>query len=247
MAELVSLIKLENLVKTYRIGSDEVAVLRELSLEVQNGEYLALMGSSGSGKSTLMNILGCLDRPTAGRYLLDGQDISTASTDGRARLRSEKFGFVFQSFHLLSRTSAVENVMMPLNYLQAFVPDDEARARATELLIRVGLKDRLDHVPSQLSGGQQQRVAIARALINNPKVLLADEPTGNLDSKSTGEILSMFAELHERDGITIIIVTHEPDVARHSKRIVSIRDGKIESDIFNNIASPFASAGVTPR
>lgn len=226
----MSLIALENIVKTYQVGGEPVPVLRDISMQIKKGEYVALMGASGSGKSTLMNILGCLDRPTSGRYLLDGKDISKVSTDDRAKVRNEKIGFVFQSFNLLARTSALDNVTMPLTYAHDLVSSKEARARAVELLTRVGLASRLDHVPSQLSGGQQQRVAIARALINRPSILLADEPTGNLDSKTTVEVLDMFSQLHERDGITIVLVTHEADVALHAKRVVKMKDGKIESD-----------------
>ncbi|MBN8549098.1 MAG: ABC transporter ATP-binding protein [Deltaproteobacteria bacterium] len=227
----MALIRLDRIVKTYSLGSEGVQVLRGISLEIAAGEYVALMGASGSGKSTLMNILGFLDRPTSGSYFLEGRDMAEASKDEHARLRNEKIGFVFQSFNLLPRTSALDNVMMPLTYCRQLIPDHEAKRRAMELLTRVGLADRMEHVPSQLSGGQQQRVAIARALINNPTLLLADEPTGNLDSKTTVEVLDMFKTLHERDGITIVLVTHEPEVALQAKRIVKLKDGRIESDV----------------
>src|SRR5215470_18083366 len=193
----MSIIKLENVYKTYHLGEMDVPVLKGVSLEIARGEMVALMGASGSGKSTLMNILGCLDRPSAGHYWLDGDDVSRLSADGRAMVRNRKIGFVFQSFNLLARTSALENVMMPLSYTAQHLSDKEARKRARALLERVGLADRLDHEPSQLSGGQQQRVAIARALVNRPPLLLADEPTGNLDSKTSVEILEMFRELNE--------------------------------------------------
>jgi len=219
-------IELHNIEKTYHIGDIAVPVLKGVSLTVARGEMLALMGVSGSGKSTLMNILGCLDRPTAGEYWLDGREVSRLSADQRAMVRNRKLGFVFQNFNLLPRTSALENVAMPLTYTSN-LSDHEARHRAQEVLVRVGLADRLDHEPSQLSGGQQQRVAIARALVNHPPLLFADEPTGNLDSHTSEEILRMFVQLNEADGITIIMVTHDSDVARHARRIIHIHDGVI--------------------
>jgi ABC-type lipoprotein export system ATPase subunit len=219
-------IELQDIYKTYYIGDIAVPVLKGVSLAVGRGEMVALMGASGSGKSTLMNILGCLDRPNAGRYWLDGQEVSRLSGDQRAMVRNRKLGFVFQNFNLLPRTSALENVAMPLTYTSD-LSERRAWQRAREMLVRVGLEDRLDHEPSQLSGGQQQRVAIARALVNHPPLLFADEPTGNLDSRTSEEILRMFKQLNEADGITIIMVTHEADVARHAGRIIHIHDGMI--------------------
>src|SRR5437870_314613 len=211
-----SLVKLIDVHKIYRTGEMEVPAVCGVSLEIKRGEFVALMGASGSGKSTLMNILGCLDRPSSGRYWLDGEEVSKLSADGRAMVRNRKIGFVFQSFNLLARTSALENVAMPLAYTATNLSDREARKRAQAVLERVGLGDRLDHHPSQLSGGQQQRVAIARSLVNRPPVLFADEPTGNLDSRTSVEILRMFQQLNAEEGITIILVTHDPNVARHA-------------------------------
>ena len=221
------LIELQDLCKTYHLGELDVPVLKGISLNVDAGELLALMGASGSGKSTLMNILGCLDHPSSGQYHLDGEEISTLSADGRALLRNHKIGFVFQNFNLLPRTTALDNVLMPLSYTHETVSDREARHRAVELLERVGLADRLHHEPSQLSGGQQQRVAIARALINRPRLLFADEPTGNLDSHTSQEILQMFQQLNRAEGITIILVTHDPGIAKFARRTVRISDGRI--------------------
>jgi ABC-type lipoprotein export system ATPase subunit len=226
----MALIELRNIYKTYHIGDLDIPVLRGVSLTVDRGELVALMGTSGSGKSTLMNILGCLDRPTSGEYWLDGQEVSKFSTDQRALVRNRTVGFVFQNFNLLPRTSAIENVMMPLSYATENLSEREARRRSAELLDRVGLGDRLDHLPSQLSGGQQQRVAIARALVNRPALLFADEPTGNLDSHTSEEVLAMFEQLNQADGITIVLVTHDAGVARHARRIIRILDGVIEDD-----------------
>ncbi|MEW6260261.1 MAG: ABC transporter ATP-binding protein [Thermodesulfobacteriota bacterium] len=219
------LIRLEDICKTYHLGEIDVPVLKGVSLTIDTGEFVALMGSSGSGKSTLMNILGCLDRPSSGAYWFEGRNVVQLTVDERAYLRNAKMGFVFQSFNLLPRASALENVMMPLGYAATVVSDKEARLRATEMLERVGLAERLHHEPSQLSGGQQQRVAIARALINRPPVLFADEPTGNLDSRTSCEVLEMFRNLNQQDGITVILVTHDPDVARYADRLIRIADG----------------------
>ncbi len=223
----MELIKLQDVHKTYHLGEIDVPVLKGISLEIDRGELVALMGASGSGKSTLMNILGCLDRPTAGEYWLDGEEVGHLSADARALVRNRKIGFVFQSFNLLPRMSALENVMMPLSYSTEYVSDRAARQRAAELLNRVGLADRMHHEPSQLSGGQQQRVAIARALVSRPPVLFADEPTGNLDSRTSREVLEMFQRLNQEEGITIVLVTHDAAVARHALRVIRIHDGVI--------------------
>jgi ABC-type lipoprotein export system ATPase subunit len=223
----MDLIELRDIHKTYYLGEVDVPVLRGISLSVAQGELVALMGASGSGKSTLMNILGCLDHPTTGEYWLDGEEISGLSAKQRARVRKRMIGFVFQTFNLLPRTSALENVMVPLAYVED-ITERQMRQRATALLQKVGLAERLEHQPSQLSGGQQQRVAIARALVNQPRILLADEPTGNLDSRTSEEILQMFQALNRSEGLTILLVTHDPGVANHAQRIVHIRDGLIE-------------------
>jgi ABC-type lipoprotein export system ATPase subunit len=224
----MALLDLRGVRKTYHLGEVDLPVLKGVSMEIGSGELVALMGASGSGKSTLMNILGCLDHPTAGEYWLDGQEISGASSDERARLRNRLIGFVFQNFNLLARTTALENVIMPLSYSAEHLAEKEMRDRATHLLGKVGLAERLDHQPSQLSGGQQQRVAIARSLVNRPRLLLADEPTGNLDSQTSEEILQMFRDLNRTEGLTIILVTHDPTVAEHAQRVIRIRDGLIE-------------------
>ena len=221
-------IRLENVHKTYDLGEIQVQALRGVSLEVREGEFVAVMGPSGSGKSTVMNILGCLDRPTRGRYYLDGIDVSGMSKTELARIRNRKLGLVFQQFNLLSRTSALENVELPTVY--AGVGPEERAKRAMESLTRVGLADRAGHHPSQLSGGQQQRVAIARALVNRPAILLADEPTGNLDSRTSVEIMQILQTLNEEQGLTIVIVTHEHDIAQYATRALEFRDGKLRRD-----------------
>ncbi|EGR1071698.1 ABC transporter ATP-binding protein [Vibrio cholerae] len=221
------LVELQQICKHYTSGQNVVKALDGVDLTIRHGEFLAILGPSGSGKSTLMNVLGCLDKPTAGRYQLDGHPVDSLSTRQLAAIRNQKIGFVFQSFNLLEYASALDNVALPLVY--AGVKAKDRRRRATELLTRVGLADRLDHKPNQLSGGQKQRVAIARALINQPQILLADEPTGALDSKSGAEIEALFNELH-REGRTIIVVTHDNELAKRTKRIVTIRDGQVISD-----------------
>jgi len=224
-----AVIKLADIHKIYRTGEVDVHAVRGVSLDIQPGEFVAIMGSSGSGKSTLMNMIGCLDRPTSGNYFLDGLDVSTLDRDARAKIRNDKIGFVFQGFNLLSRTTALENVEMPMLYNSKRVTSAEQKERAQKSLELVGLAQRADHKPNQLSGGQQQRVAIARALVNQPSLLLADEPTGNLDSQTSIEIMGVFQKLNDA-GITIIMVTHELDVARYTKRMIILRDGKILTD-----------------
>jgi putative ABC transport system ATP-binding protein len=221
-------IRLENVYKTYDLGEIQVQALRGISLEVRQGEFVAVMGPSGSGKSTVMNILGCLDRPTRGHYYLDGVDVSGMSKTELARIRNRKLGFVFQQFNLLSRTSALENVELPTVY--AGIGPEERTKRAMESLTRVGLADRAGHHPSQLSGGQQQRVAIARGLVNRPAILLADEPTGNLDSRTSVEIMQILQILNDEQGLTIVLVTHEHDIAQFAKRTLEFRDGKLRRD-----------------
>jgi ABC-type lipoprotein export system ATPase subunit len=242
----MELIELKNIHKTYQMGEISVPVLKGISLKVAQGELVALMGASGSGKSTLMHLLGCLDRPTSGEYWLEGEEVSRLSADERALLRNRKIGFVFQSFNLLPRTSALDNAAMPLSYTADHLSERESRRRAAEMLERVGLKDRLDHEPSRLSGGEQQRVAIARALINRPPLLFADEPTGNLDSRTSVEVLRMFQQLNEEDGITIILVTHDANVGRHAKRLIHMQDGLIVDGAFSSKVEPSPAEALTP-
>src|SRR5229473_499894 len=243
----MDLIQLEDIHKTYHLGELDVPVLKGITMTIERGELVALMGVSGSGKTTLMNLLGCLDRPTSGRYWLDDQEISELSGDGRALVRNKKIGFVFQNFNLLPRTSALEQVMMPLSYTAEELPETEWRKRAKALLERVGLGHRLDHEPSQLSGGQQQRVAIARALVNNPPLVFADEPTGNLDSKTSKEILQMFQRLCADEGITVVLVTHDAGVAHYAQRVIRIRDGLIEDGAYDlNSPAERYGAGAAP-
>jgi putative ABC transport system ATP-binding protein len=222
-------IDIQGLTKVYHLGEVDVRALDGVDVAVDEGEFIAIMGPSGSGKSTLMNIIGCLDRPTAGSYVLDGADVSALSRDDRAIIRNAKIGFVFQSFNLLARTSAQENVELPLLYGDLALSRTERHGAARESLRRVGLAGREGHYPSQLSGGQQQRVAIARALVTDPAILLADEPTGNLDSRTSVEIMGIFQELND-DGKTVVLITHEPDIAQYAKRVVHVRDGQIEKD-----------------
>ena len=227
--EAAPVIQLDHIHKTYTMGDVEVHALRGVSLTIRQGEFVAIMGASGSGKSTTMNIIGCLDRPTRGTYILDGEDVSQMSKDERADIRCQKIGFVFQGFNLLSRTSAIENVELPMLYGTP-IPAKERRRRAAAALDAVGLGARRDHHPNQLSGGQQQRVAIARALVNNPSLLLADEPTGNLDSRTSIEVMGIFQRLNIERHITIVLVTHEPDIAEYATRIIGFRDGRVRLD-----------------
>jgi putative ABC transport system ATP-binding protein len=222
------MIQVRDLCKTYRMGDIDVPALRGISFGIRRGEFVAIMGPSGSGKSTLMNLIGCLDTPTSGQYILDGLPVDQLDRNLLASVRNRKIGFVFQQFNLLPRQTALENVALPLVYLGG-VPAEERRARGQEMLDLVGLGDRMHHRPKELSGGQQQRVAIARALITKPALLLADEPTGNLDSRSSEEIIALFEQLNQQQ-ITIVLVTHEPDIARHARRVISVRDGLLDSD-----------------
>jgi len=226
--EVAPVIELDHIHKTYSMGDVDVHALRSISLTIGRGEFVAIMGTSGSGKSTTMNIIGCLDRPTRGTYILDGQDVSQMSKDERADVRCQKIGFVFQGFNLLSRTSALENVELPMLY--ASVDAADRHRRATEALLSVGLAGREQNHPNQLSGGQQQRVAVARALVNNPALILADEPTGNLDSRTSVEVMEIFQRLNREKGITLVLVTHEADIAQYAQRIVVFKDGKIKRD-----------------
>ncbi|MGM0934906.1 MAG: ABC transporter ATP-binding protein [Bacteroidota bacterium] len=221
-------IEIRNITRDFPLGSEIVKVLKGIDLDIDRGEYVALMGPSGSGKSTLMNLLGCLDTPTSGSYILNGEDVSKMSDDELAEIRNKEIGFVFQTFNLLPRTTALDNVALPMVY--AGYSKSERRARAEEVLTNVGLADRMDHKPNQLSGGQRQRVAVGRALINNPSIILADEPTGNLDSVTSVEIMKLLDKIHA-DGNTVIVVTHEEEIARHAHRIVRLKDGMVESDV----------------
>ena len=224
------IIETQNLVKTFQVGSEEVQALKGVNLSVKKGEFLSIMGPSGSGKTTLMNIIGCLDTPSSGKYYLNNKLVNELDDDDLAMIRNKEIGFVFQSFHLLARNSALNNVMLPLKY--AGIKESDAYQRAKEVLEKVGLINRVNHSPSELSGGQQQRVAIARALVNKPSIIFADEPTGNLDSQTGNDVMKLFQELNEQ-GQTIILITHEEDIAMQSKRIITIKDGLIESDIQN--------------
>ena len=222
------LIQITNIKRDFVLGNEIVYVLKGIDLEINKGEYVALMGPSGSGKSTLMNLLGCLDTPTSGSYILNGKDVSKMHDDELAEIRNKEIGFVFQTFNLLPRTTALDNVALPMVY--AGFSKSERKVRAEEVLKQVGLADRMDHQPNQLSGGQRQRVAVARALVNNPSIILADEPTGNLDSKTSEEIMKLFGDIHKL-GNTVIVVTHEEEVAAYAHRIIRLRDGMVESDI----------------
>ena len=225
-----TVISVKHLVKTYVVGEVEVRALRGVNMEVPRGEFLSVTGSSGSGKSTFMHIVGCLDRPTSGQYFLDGEDVSRMSKDQLAAVRNKRIGFVFQGFNLLSRTSALDNVELPLLYGGSGLKTADRHKRAMEVLTAVGLGNRADHHPNQLSGGQQQRVAIARALVNNPSILLADEPTGNLDTKTSIEVMDIFQRLNRERGITVLLITHEHDIAEYGTRIVTFRDGLVVAD-----------------
>ena len=224
------LINITNIKRDFQLGNEIINVLKGIDLQINKGEYVALMGPSGSGKSTLMNLLGCLDSATSGTYILNGNDVSKMHDDDLAEIRNKEIGFVFQTFNLLPRTTALDNVALPMIY--AGFSKSERNTRATEVLTQVGLSDRMDHQPNQLSGGQRQRVAVARALVNNPSIILADEPTGNLDSKTSIEIMNLFGDIHKQ-GNTVILVTHEEDIAKYAHRIIRLRDGMIESDELN--------------
>ncbi len=229
----MSMISLQGLTKTYKLGDNVVQALAGVSLEIAQGEFVAITGPSGSGKSTMMHILGCLDRPTDGRYMLNGKDVSRLARDELANIRNREIGFVFQGFNLLPRTTAAENVEVPLLYTRPVKPAAERRERAMKALTAMGLENRHDHHPNQLSGGQQQRVAIARALVNEPSLILADEPTGNLDTATSIEVMRILQELRARRNITIVLITHEPDIAAYASRIIAVRDGRILSDTPN--------------
>jgi len=228
--DVPTVISVKNLVKTYVVGEVEVRALRGVNLDVERGEFLSVTGPSGSGKSTFMHIVGCLDRPTSGQYFLDGQDVSRMSKDQLASIRNKKIGFVFQGFNLLSRTSALDNVELPLLYAGSGMKTADRHKRAMEVLTAVGLQERADHHPNQLSGGQQQRVAIARSLINTPSILLADEPTGNLDTRTSIEVMDIFQKLNRERGITVLLITHEQDIAEYGTRVVQFRDGQVVMD-----------------
>jgi putative ABC transport system ATP-binding protein len=223
-------ISLTDIVKNYKVGTQVVRALRSVSIHINEGEYVAIMGASGSGKSTLMNVIGCLDTPTSGTYILNKHNVSDLTDDELAMIRNREIGFIFQTFNLLPRSTALDNVMLPMVY--SGVKKQERMQRATEMLADVGLADRIDHKPNELSGGQRQRVAVARALINKPAILLADEPTGNLDSKISEEIMQLFSEIHQQ-GNTLIVVTHEEDIALHAHRVIRLKDGEVESDEIN--------------
>ncbi|AEK23034.1 ABC transporter ATP-binding protein [Capnocytophaga canimorsus] len=227
----MNLLEIKDIKRDFRLGNEVLHVLKGINLTIKKGEYVALMGPSGSGKSTLMNILGCLDTPTSGSYILNGKDVSKMTDNELADIRNREIGFVFQTFNLMPRTTALDNVALPMVY--AGFPKEERQKRSKEVLEMVGLSDRIDHKPNQLSGGQRQRVAVARALVNHPSIILADEPTGNLDSKTSYEIMNLFDEIHNR-GNTVILVTHEEDIANHAHRIIRLRDGLIDSDLHKN-------------
>lgn len=231
-----TIIEVKDLVRNFRLGKQLIKVLKSISFSINKNEYVALMGPSGSGKSTLMNILGCLDTPTGGSYVLNNQEVGALSDDELAAIRNKEIGFVFQTFNLLPRSTALDNVALPLVY--AGLNSQDRNARALEVLEQVGLSDRVDHKPNELSGGQRQRVAVARAMVNRPSIILADEPTGNLDSKTSYEIMALFDEIHKK-GNTIILVTHEEDIAMHAHRIIRLKDGEIESDILNQNVQSF--------